>query len=66
MKKILQLAALALVLAAGLSLARSLTFTPTYCGDPCSPNGDERGCIDNSGPVIKRVICTCVNGRWAC
>ena len=66
MKKILRLAALALVLAAGLAPARSVTFNPTYCGDPCSPNGSEHGCIDTSGPVWKKVTCTCINGHWAC
>lgn len=66
MKKILRLAALALVLAAGLAPARSIAITPTYCGDPCSPNGAARGCIDTSGPVWRKLICTCTNGYWAC
>ena len=39
---------------------------PTYCGDPCSPNGSSAGCIDTSGPVWRRVICYCVNGYLTC
>ncbi len=66
MKKTLRLAALALVLTAGLTPARSITFTPTYCGDLCSQNGAERGCIDTSGAVWAKVMCTCINGRWTC
>jgi hypothetical protein len=65
MKKILQLAALALILAAGLTPARSITLPP-HCGDSCSPNGATSGCIDVTGPVIKRAICTCTSGRWTC
>ena len=66
MKRIGQLALLTFILAAGLAPARSITFTPNYCGDPCSPNGSQTGCIDTSGPVWRRLICTCVNGRLAC
>jgi len=41
-------------------------FAPSYCGDPCSPDGASGGCIDTSGPVWKRVICTCQGGSWTC
>jgi hypothetical protein len=66
MKRICQLALLTFILAAGLTPARSVAVTPNYCGDPCSPNGARIGCIDTSGPVWRRLICTCVNGRLDC
>lgn len=56
MKRMLQLAALAI----SLSLAGQ-AYTPVYCGDPCSPDGDRSGC--RCGGF--RDICTCVNGHWS-
>lgn len=47
--------------------AQGFTFPgPNYCGDPCSDNGAMVGCIDTSGPVWVRTICTCSNGTLVC
>lgn len=37
-----------------------------FCGDLCWNPGQERGCIDNSQGVWRRVICVCSNGSWTC
>ena len=67
MKKLLQLSALAVVLAfAGRSANAIPQPQPTYCGDPCSPNGSSRGCIDLSHNPIRKVECSCLGGHWAC
>jgi len=39
---------------------------PHECDEFCSPEGSEAGCIDRSGPVWRRVICTCIQGRYVC
>lgn len=39
---------------------------PNFCGDPCSPEGAMIGCIDTSGPVARRRICTCSGGHLIC
>jgi hypothetical protein len=68
MKKGFRITALALVLAAAAQLqtAKAIVFTPTLCGDPCTVEGDQTGCVDRSGPVWVRTICTCHNGRLIC
>lgn len=37
-----------------------------FCGDPCWTPGQERGCIDDSQGVWRRVFCTCSGGSWQC
>jgi hypothetical protein len=69
MKRSFRITALGLVLAATAQLqaARAVPqFTPNLCGDPCTTEGQETGCIDKSGPVWRRTICTCLNGHLAC
>lgn len=43
-----------------------LAWSPNYCGDPCSQQGQEVGCIDTSGPVWRRTFCICINGTLTC
>ena len=66
MKRLLQLAALAIVLAlAGQAAMAIPNPNPTYCGDPCSPNGAESGCrCPNGMGGYYKTICRCVNGHW--
>lgn len=69
MKNGFRITALALVLgaAAQLQTARALpVFTPNVCGDYCTTEGQETGCVDRSGPVWVRTICTCHNGHLTC
>jgi hypothetical protein len=69
MKRGFRITALGLVLAAAAQLqaARAVPqFTPNVCGDPCTTEGQETGCIDKSGPVWVRTICTCHNGHLIC
>lgn len=37
-----------------------------FCGDLCSTPGQERGCIDDSRGVWRRVPCVCSGGSWLC
>ncbi|MEM9553638.1 MAG: hypothetical protein AAGC60_05215 [Acidobacteriota bacterium] len=39
---------------------------PRVCGDPCSPDGAQFGCIDQSSDPWRRVICLCSNGYLVC
>ena len=41
-------------------------FTPNYCGDPCSVQGAQIGCIDQGSNPWRRTICTCWNGYLTC
>ncbi len=64
MKRMLQLAALAI----SLSLAGQAyqTYSPVYCGDPCSLNGERSGCrCQDYAGYYRRDICTCINGHWS-
>ncbi len=64
MKRLLQLAALVIVLPLAGQMALALPI-PNHCGDLCSPNGARSGCVCQ-GPNGNnyRTICTCINGRW--
>ena len=66
MKRMLQLVALVIVLAIAGQAAMALPpHIPTWCGDPCSPNGAETGCVCRNGNgVLYRTICYCSNGHW--
>lgn len=69
MRRLLQLAALALVLAvalAGQTATALPSNPPTWCGDPCSPNGAETGCacVGANGVWYRNINCVCVNGHW--
>jgi hypothetical protein len=44
----------------------SMFPNPNYCGDPCSNEGAMVGCIDTSGGVARRTICTCSGGYLVC
>jgi len=64
--RIIALAAL-LAAAAQLQAARAVPqFSPNVCGDFCTTEGQETGCIDKSGPVWVRTTCTCHNGHLTC
>jgi hypothetical protein len=64
MKRLLQLAALTIVLPLAGQAAMALPV-PNYCGDPCSPEGERVGCrCQDAQGYYRRTICTCFNGRW--
>lgn len=64
MKRMLQLAALVLALAAAGQTALALP-PPKYCGGSCSPEGAHSGCrCQLASGGYYETICTCVNGRW--
>ena len=67
MKRLLQLAALVLALALAGQAAMALpNFQPTWCGDPCYPNGSVTGCACTgaNGVWYRNPDCVCVNGHW--
>ena len=65
MKRMLQLTALAIALAAAGQAVLASPIPPNYCGDPCSPNGASAGCrCDDGTGIYRRDICYCINGRW--
>lgn len=66
MKRMLQLAALAISLTFAGQALTAQTYPPNYCGDPCFVEGERAGCRcqDGSG-YYRRNICTCINGHWS-
>ena len=65
MKRMLQLAALALSLSFAGQALTAQTHIPNYCGDPCFVEGDRAGCRCQAGNgYYYRYLCTCVNGSW--
>ncbi len=48
------------------AVSTGLAWGPNYCGDPCTQEGQEVGCIDTSGPYWVRTFCTCTNGTLTC
>lgn len=60
--------ALAAVLSAAVSIetTQAINFQPNYCGDPCTKEGAEVGCIDTFSQPWRRVICTCSQGWLVC
>jgi hypothetical protein len=48
------------------SLNQVTMFQIPHCGDLCWDPGLQRGCIDTSGSVWKRVECVCSGGNWVC